>query len=156
VLHKLIEEILTGETDDAEVAMTERAGQLLNQLGIEAVNDPAAGYSPGEIAASVARALALPEVMEVRPRLLPELSVAATNLQGDQEVATSGIADAVAHDDTGRIDTVVDWKSDVAPTNAQRALYREQVRDYMVVVGASRGLIVYATEGAVDHVGERL
>lgn len=156
VLHKLIEEILTGETGDAEVAMTERAGDLLGQLGLEPSDDPATGYSPAEIAASVARALALPEVAAVRTRLLPELPVAATILQGNQEVATSGIADAVATDDTGRIDTVVDWKSDVDPSSAQRALYREQVRDYMAVVGADRGLIVYATEGSVDQVGQRI
>ncbi len=62
------------------------------------------------------------------------------------------IVDALALDPDGTIDTVVDWKSDVSPTNAMRENYRVQVRDYLEASGAVRGLVVYMTLGLVDQI----
>ena len=65
---------------------------------------------------------------------------------------TAGIADAIAADDTGRIEVVVDWKSDVSPGQAETEQYRGQVGDYLAATGAQRGLIVFMTPGRVVEV----
>ncbi len=62
------------------------------------------------------------------------------------------IVDALALDPDGKIERVVDWKSDVSPTNAMREKYRVQVRDYLKASGATRGLVVYMTLGLVDQI----
>ena len=56
---------------------------------------------------------------------------------------------------TGKVEVVVDWKSDVNPTNTLREKYRTQVRDYLDASGASRGLVVYMTLGQVEEISER-
>jgi hypothetical protein len=50
---------------------------------------------------------------------------------------------------------VIDWKSDVAPTAELLEHYRSQVRAYLDITDAERGLIVLATSGRVILV-ERL
>ncbi len=65
---------------------------------------------------------------------------------------TAGIADAVAIDEMGRIEAVVDWKSDVNPVPAQIDIYRNQVRDYLTATGARLGLIVFLTSGRIERV----
>jgi hypothetical protein len=47
---------------------------------------------------------------------------------------------------------VVDWKSDVAPTAEILEHYRGQVRTYLEITDAERGLIVLATSGRVISV----
>ena len=68
---------------------------------------------------------------------------------------TGGIADAVAVDETGRIDVVVDWKSDVNPGNELIELYRRQIRDYLQATGAETGLLVFLSSGRIDSVAVR-
>lgn len=62
------------------------------------------------------------------------------------------ITDAVALAPDGKIEVVVDWKSDVSPTNTLRENYRTQVRDYLDASGATRGLVVYMTLGQVEKI----
>jgi ATP-dependent exoDNAse (exonuclease V) beta subunit len=155
VLHKLMEEVLTGETLGDADAVETRAVTLLEQLGVSAAEDAAQGIAPHELAQTVMNTLALPEIASLRDRLQPELAVWAHS-QGDTpdvELATAGIADAVSLDEQGVIDVVVDWKSDVEPSNQQRQRYREQVRDYMGATGAKQGFVVYMTSGQVDQIG---
>ena len=66
---------------------------------------------------------------------------------GNGEQAWAGVADAVSVDADGRVDVVIDWKSDVAPAEATLAHYRAQVGGYMRMTGARRGLVVLATSG---------
>jgi len=149
VLHKLMEEVLSGETDAAEQALAERAGDLIRALGHSPAADPATGLSAQELAGCVARALALLEIASLRPGLLPEFPVyAARTLDGD-ESAVTGIADAVALTPDGRPDVVIDWKSDVNPDPETLAHYRAQVRTYLDMTGAERGLIVLMTTGTM-------
>ena len=110
------------------------------------------GEQGGEMADVLQRALQLPEIVALRPRLLPELHVYAGMLEDRTMTLTAGIADAVAIDETGRIEAVVDWKSDVNPAPAQIELYRGQVRDYLAATGARIGLIVFLTSGRVERV----
>ncbi len=75
VLHKLMEEILLGETRDDETSMRTRAAELLRQLGENDHSDPSEGSSSLEIAETIRRTLRLQVVAKYRPRLQPELGV---------------------------------------------------------------------------------
>ncbi|GEC15447.1 UvrD-helicase domain-containing protein [Nitrobacter winogradskyi] len=152
ILHKLIEEILTGETEDTPEQVEVRAGELLKQLGLEAAQDPHGGVSPAELSATVMRTLALPEIKDLRHRLVAELPVFASSITGDGETLISGLADAVALDEHGAIDVVIDWKSDVAPDIAALDHYRQQIGDYRKQTKAKRALVVLMTSGKVIEV----
>jgi len=147
VLHKLIEEVLTGETGEDAAALAARAAEL--SATCETDTD---GHDPAELAATVLRTLGLPEIVALRPRLIPELAVHASFAVGDEEQVVSGIADAVALAPDGSVEVVVDWKSDVAPTSETTGGYRSQVRDYLQATGAARGLIVLMTAAIVLEV----
>jgi exodeoxyribonuclease-5 len=128
ILHKLMEEVLTGETRDAAAELERRAGELLAQLGREPSTDPKLGIAPKELAATVVRILNLPEIAALRPRLTPEHTVFGSERSGSAETLVSGLADAVAHDANDRIDAVIDWKSDVEIDADRLAAYRAQWR----------------------------
>ena len=66
----------------------------------------------------------------------------------------AGRADAVARADNGEL-IVFDWKSDVAPNVRDRAAYREQLGQYLRVLGAQRGAVVYMTSGSIDWIDDR-
>ena len=107
---------------------------------------------PAELAGCVIRALSAPEVAALRPRLMPEIPVYASTALQDHEEATAGIADAIAVSPDGKPLVVIDWKSDVAPTPEMLEHYRSQVRAYLDITDAERGLIVLATTGRVISV----
>ena len=152
VLHKLIEEVLTGESTEDGAALRTRARELLGQLGFPDVEDPTVGPCSGEMTEALQRALQLPEVVALRPRLVPELHVYAAMFADRTVTLTAGVADAVAIDERGCIEAVVDWKSDVAPAPVQIDIYRGQLLDYLAATGAGRGLIVFVTSGRVERV----
>ena len=152
ILHKLMEEVLTGETSENVAGLQARATELLAQLGIPDSEDAAAGPSSGEMASAVQRALQLPDVVALRPRLLPEFRVYAGILADRTMSLTAGIADAVAIGEGGRIEAVIDWKSDVAPSPDQIETYRGQVREYLAATGAQNGLVVFLTSTRVERV----
>ena len=145
VLHKLLEEVLTGETAETLPDLRARAAKLIAELGLEAVTDPLSGLVPDELANCVVATLALPEVMDLRPTLVPEFAVWHAEPGERAEVLRAGVADAISFDSAGRPDVVVDWKSDVAPSDSTLAHYRAQVGSYLKMTGARRGLIVLAT-----------
>jgi exodeoxyribonuclease-5 len=147
ILHKLIEEVLRGETAETEADIIARAEVLIHAMGRPLADDPALGLVPGELAACVARALTIPEIVAVRSRLLPEVPVYASVPTADEEVATAGIADAIAFGPDGAAQMVVDWKTDVAPTSETIEQYRAQVRAYLDMTGTECGLIIFVTSG---------
>ena len=149
VLHKLIEEILNGETEEALAALTGRAKVLIHSLGRPLAPDAAQGLVATELAGCALRALSVPAVAALRPTLMPEIPVYASTTLQDHEEATAGIADAVALSPDGKPLVVIDWKSDVAPTPEMLEHYRSQVRAYLDITDAERGLIVLATSGRV-------
>jgi exodeoxyribonuclease-5 len=151
ILHKLMEEVLTGETQDTIVDLKHRACELLTQLGETPAADPKASISPEEVAHTVLRTLALPEVAALRPRLLPEITVFGGNRSGMEETLVSGVADALASDEDGKIDTIVDWKSDVEVLPDRVAHYLEQLRTYRKQTGAERALLVFMTSSKVIY-----
>ncbi len=153
VLHKLVEEILLGDLEREQPAIEDRALVLVTQAGRALAAEPAAGLVPAEIAATVLRTFDIPRVAALRGRLQPEYPIYASVVEQDaRETLTHGIADAVVLDGQGNIDLVVDWKSDVQPTEETMLLHREQVRSYLSATGAGYGLVVYMTTGYVDEV----
>jgi exodeoxyribonuclease-5 len=152
VVHKLLEEVLTGETACRLAALKIRARALLAQLGISEAGRPEDGPYAPELAATTLRALAIPEIAACRSRLVPEMTVFSAQTDGDQTVYVGGIADAIAYQPIGLIDLVVDWKTDVSPAAQQIELYRGQLRDYLVATGAPEGLLVFATTGELVRV----
>lgn len=149
ILHKLMEEVLTGEVQEAEAALTKRAGELIRALGKAPAADAATGLSALELAACVTRTLALPEVKALRPELVAEFPVYSVQMSDGVEIATVGIADALTLTAEGRPAVIVDWKSDVTPTAEKLDHYRAQVRAYLDMTGAERGLIVLMTPGGL-------
>ena len=150
ILHKLIEEVLTGETAEEETALAARADTLIRALGLPVVDGPAQGLAPVELAGCVLRALALPEVAALKPGLLPELPVYASTESDSHEEATHGIVDAIAFDADGAPQVVIDWKSDVDPSPETLDHYRAQVRAYLDATGTKRGLVVCMTLGILQ------
>ena len=152
ILHKLIEEVLTGETVENLPDLSARAEILIRALDRPVVDDPAEGLAPAELADCVVRALSLPEVADLRHNLVPEFPVFRSTMTETQEEATAGITDAIAFDTDGAPQVVIDWKSDVVPSPETHEHYRAQVRTYLDMTGAARGLVVFVTSGVVDPI----
>jgi exodeoxyribonuclease-5 len=150
VLHKLLEEVLTGEAVEEPVALETRARILFGEVGVAEAETPADGPHAPEIAATALRALAIPEVSVLRPRLLPEMTVFSAEISGNGTTYVGGAVDALALGEDGAIEVVIDWKSDVDPSLGQIELYRAQVRDYLAATGAKEGLLVFATTGRIE------
>ena len=112
LLHKLMEEVLNGETEDGLEALVARASELLAQLSIMPSGSQRWNL-PSELAQTIVRTLNIPEIAQLRPRLVPEHTIYGNQANDDGEIIVSGIADAVAYDADGRIEIIVDWKSDV-------------------------------------------
>lgn len=104
LLHKLMEEFLTGELGEDEREVTDRSSVLLGQL-VAGATEFGTLPDPTELAATALRTLRLPEIAVLRPRLLPELAV-WSNQDG---ALIAGRADAVAYDGEAP-DVVLDWK----------------------------------------------
>jgi ATP-dependent exoDNAse (exonuclease V) beta subunit len=149
ILHKLMEEVLSGETEDAAPELERRAMELLAQLGREPSADPKFGVVPKELATTIVRTLNLPEIAELRPRLIPEHAVFGSEGDGRTETFVSGIADAIAYGVNGKVEVIVDWKSDVTMNADKLAAYRAQLGDYRKQTNAERGLLVMMTASKV-------
>ena len=149
IVHKLIEEVLNGETAETQAALVARSESLIRSLGRPVADDPATGLAPAELAGAVMRALSIPEVAALRPALRPEFPVYASTMTEAHEEATVGIVDAIAFGADGRPAVVIDWKSDVDPSPETLDHYRAQVRAYLDATGAARGLVVAVTSGTV-------
>lgn len=137
VLHKLMEDLLIGELEVQERPVASRAEELLVQL-LTVADEKEARPDPAEMARCALRALALPEIAEMRPFLLPEVAIWAS---GDG-VLVAGRADALAIRE-GRVEVAVDWKSDINPSPTVRNRYAAQLRDYLQATGAKRGMLVF-------------
>lgn len=150
LLHKLIEEILTGELDPAHSHVKRRAEVLIIQLaptGTAASDRPA----PGELARTISNTLAIPEVAAVRERLVPEIPLYGLDASEAVSLALAGRADAVVMEG-GRPSVVVDWKSDIAPEADDIRRHAAQLKEYMQAITAPRGLLVYMTQGTIQWV----
>jgi len=148
LLHKLIEEVLTGELMDEQTALSLRAGELLDQLSSGKASLKSLPEKE-ELAQTVQRTLSISEVAAIRARLVPEIAV--YDLKTTESVALSGRSDAVVIED-GRVSIVVDWKSDISPSAEDIQHHAQQLQDYLAATDAPRGALVYMTLGIVRWV----
>lgn len=148
ILHKLMEEVVNRETDISHV--NERALELIRQV-TTAKDGKLPDLHADEIAACVERTVGLPEIAAILPLLITEIGVSSSEMEDNIETLTLGVADAVVPRE-GRVEIVVDWKGDLRPSTLAVENYTKQVRRYMDVSGAARGLIVFMTTGRVVEV----
>ncbi|RWQ22729.1 UvrD-helicase domain-containing protein [Mesorhizobium sp.] len=150
VLHKLMEEVLTGELGEDRVEFADRARDLIAELLVD--REDGGGIPEAEEIASTAwRTLHLPEIAALRPDLVPEWPIYALLADASKPTALAGRIDAVAMSD-GRAAVVLDWKSDIAPTEEDMRIHAGQLADYLRTTGADRGALVYMTLGSVRWV----
>ena len=145
ILHKIMEEALTGELRPIQAEVIARATELLVQLQATANGDAdAGGPDATEMAETALRTYALPELAPILEHLEPEIPLWAAN----PPHFLVGRADAAAVQDN-RIVLVIDWKSDVNPSAAAHSGHTAQLRDYLRATSAERGAIVYMSSGQV-------
>lgn len=142
VLHKLMEEFITGELGPEGRAVTERVRQLCRELAVDLDSD--------EIVATALRTWSLPELSPHRESLVAEVPIFGV-LAGEGNRMVSGRADAVSYG-SAKPRIVLDWKSDIVPEPRARAAYASQIAQYVMVLGAERGAIVYMSLGQVQWV----
>jgi CRISPR-associated exonuclease Cas4 len=147
ILHKLMEELLTGELVGTDAALRDRCSRLASQLSGD---DGGARVDLDELVATTLRTWSLPELGDGRNNTVPEVPIYG-RLPGADERLVSGRADAVRYRG-GRPETVFDWKSDVAPEAGTRRAYAQQLAQYVHVLGAERGAIVYMSTGQIQWV----
>jgi CRISPR-associated exonuclease Cas4 len=147
ILHKIMEEFVTGELEADIHAVRERSACLLQELsGSTAMPD----LDLTELARTALRTWSLPELKDHRAGLIAEVPVYGC-LAGEEGRLVAGRADAVCYA-SGRPCIVFDWKSDVATDAATRASYSSQIAQYAHVLGADRGAIVYMSLAEVQWV----
>lgn len=153
LLHKLMEEALTGELAEDAAGFAARAEKLLTELLVKP-DEMTLLPDAREIAATAWRTLQLPEIAALRGRLIPEWPVYDVLDERPTQAALAGRIDAIAYDDD-RADIVVDWKSDIDPSDKDMRVHAGQLADYLRVTGASRGALVYMTPGIIRWVTPR-
>src|SRR6266566_995895 len=127
------------------MAETERAGSgpgahdrgdrdLIGELAVDNENG-ARVLEADEVAATAWRTLQLSDIATLRPRLVPEWSIYAMLGNAITPTALAGRIDAVVLED-GHVSVVLDWKSDIAPTDEDVRIHTGQLRDYLRVTGA--------------------
>jgi ATP-dependent exoDNAse (exonuclease V) beta subunit len=146
VLHKLMEEFLTGELDErAPNQVEERARTLLHELTGLTEEHPPSNPDPSEMGRTATRTLTFPDIAALRPHLVAEVPIWSNSGGG---TLTAGRADAVAL--KGNVlHAVLDWKSDVSPSPDDRSHHTAQLKDYLDAIGAPKGAIVYMSLGEV-------
>jgi ATP-dependent exoDNAse (exonuclease V) beta subunit len=148
LLHKLLEELLSGELIESADVVTQRAHELLVQLlGMSPEGDEPAP-DPKEAVETVLRTLRFPEIAAIRPTLVAEVPIWAGSIN---EGYLAGRADAVSVVE-GRVHAVIDWKSDVRPSATERSGYRGQLSEYMAAIGTNRGALVYMSLGQIEWI----
>jgi CRISPR-associated exonuclease Cas4 len=144
ILHKLMEELLTGLLTPNIELVTDRAATLTKEAIIAAVTVP----NPSELAATVLRTLTHEELKPYIAKLVPEIPLFGAR---SDTVLVSARADAIAFE-SGVPVAAFDWKSDVAPTPDDHEAYASQLLEYLELIGARNGAVVYMTSGDVRWV----
>ena len=149
ILHKLMEEFVTGELNVDPEIVRERSRRLLQELS----GAITVGLDINELAETALRTWSLPELADHRAELVAEVPVYG-RLAGEHQRLIAGRADAVSYQ-SGKPGIVFDWKSDIAPDAAARETHANQLGQYVHVLGAERGAVVYMTSAQVRWVQPR-
>jgi ATP-dependent exoDNAse (exonuclease V) beta subunit len=150
LLHKLAEEVITGELTTTLEALTVRAGELLTQLRSQSLGQEIVFPDAAQAATLIRDTLAIEEVATLLPFL--EAEVPVWNADGASLLA--GRVDALIVRE-GRVLGILDWKSDVDPSPKVKSDYVAQLHEYVSVTGALAGALVFMTSGDLIWIGDR-
>jgi CRISPR-associated exonuclease Cas4 len=142
-----MEEFLTGELEGSPEAAERRSLGLIRELVPAGM--PAPQLDVQELAATALRTIALKELSDDRDKVIAEVPVYGSISATDRLIA--GRADAVRYRNGGA-EIVFDWKSDVNAKADDRAAYAHQLAQYVHVLRAKRGAIVYMTTSEIQWV----
>jgi CRISPR-associated exonuclease Cas4 len=144
VLHKLMEELLTEQLPPNLAHLTERASTLSQ----EAFDAGSLKPDPLEMATTALRTFSHSELMPYVRKLVPEVPLFGAR---SETVLVSARADAIAFE-VGIAVAAFDWKSDIAPTEDDHDAYASQLLEYLELIGAEKGAVVYMTSGEIRWV----
>jgi ATP-dependent exoDNAse (exonuclease V) beta subunit len=139
ILHKLMEELITGEVEESEVALVHRASVLLSQLA--SGRDGSSRPDAEEMGRTALQGIRHPSVAKWRSSLVAEVPVWGDDGQGN---LLSGRADAMAVVE-GEVRAVFDWKSDQSPGLDERQKHTAQMQTYLEGIGVREGIVLYLT-----------
>lgn len=148
-MHKLLEEVVSGDLNPQPKLLAGRAAELIEQLASlsqEATPLP----DPVQSADCVRATLAIGDVASLLPFLEAEFPV--WHAEGGDLLAGRVDAWVVRN---GRVLGVLDWKSDAEPTSQARSIYAAQLADYLSMTGAIAGAVVFVTTGEIVWIGDR-
>jgi len=148
ILHKLMEDFLTGELEESAEAAERRSSRLVREL--VPADAPMPQLDVQELSATALRTIALKELSDDRDNVIAEVPVYGT-IGVDIDRLIAGRADAVRYRN-GDAEIVFDWKSDVDSKPDDHATYAHQLAQYVHVLRAKRGAIVYMTTGEIQWV----
>lgn len=144
ILHRLMEEMIAGLCAPEVEPLLERAALLFRET------DEDGGVPPAveELAATALKTFTHPELATHRDLLIAEFPLYAAE---SELLLVSARADAVAIDRDEAV-AAFDWKSDVAPTEAARRQHKGQLAQYLRLIGAPFGAVVYMTAARLDWI----
>ncbi len=137
ILHSMMEELIAGLCTPDMSALAERASALL----VEAPDDGGGAPIAEQLAATAISAFLHEELGPYRGKLLAEVPLFGARSSHE---LISARADAIAVDGGVPI-AAFDWKSDVHPTEETRHQHRMQLAQYLQLIGAPAGAVVYLT-----------
>lgn len=138
ILHRLMEELISGLCLAEQSAVLQRAEVLLTETPEDGVDSPRAD----QLASTALRTFTHAKLAPFRSGLLAEVPLYGAR---SGNALISARADALAVDDRGAASAAFDWKSDIAPTHATRRQHKGQLAQYLQLVGAPLGAVVYLT-----------
>jgi CRISPR-associated exonuclease Cas4 len=144
ILHKLMEELLTGLLTPDLTHLTDRASTLTKEAIVAAATIP----DPSELAATALRTFSHEKLKPYIAKLVPEIPLFGAR---SDTVLVSARADAIAFEGGVPV-AAFDWKSDVAPTPDDHDAYASQLLEYLELIRAQKGAVVYMTSGDVRWV----
>jgi CRISPR-associated exonuclease Cas4 len=144
ILHKLMEELLTRLLVPDLAHLTDRASTLTREAIVAGATVP----DPTELAATALRTFSHEKLQPYIAKLVPEIPLYGAR---SDTVLVSARADAIAFE-AGVPVAAFDWKSDVAATPDDRDAYASQLLEYLELIGAEKGAVVYMTSGDIQWV----
>lgn len=138
ILHRLMEELIAGLCPVEQSAVLQRAEVLLSEAPEDGGNPPLVE----QLASTALRTFTHAELEPYRTGLVAEVPLYGARSANS---LISARADAIAVDGRGAVSAGFDWKSDVAPTDATRRQHKGQLAQYLRLIGAPLGAVVYLT-----------
>jgi ATP-dependent exoDNAse (exonuclease V) beta subunit len=150
LLHKLTEEVFSGDLPCNLEVLRDRAEKLLGQLISKLPGAEMEMPDQTQVAACVRDIFSIGDVANVLPFLEAEVPV----WHKDGQTLLAGRVDALIVRE-GKVLGVLDWKSDVMPSTDAKSQYVAQVADYLAITGAVAGAVVFMTTGELMWIGDR-